>query len=153
VGHWTEQEARGEVNRFMVEFLHSIDDAKDAPSKIGGLTGAPGESQRRPLTPLHTTHATGPVRPFGSKGPSKIDPGSRWQPENRLGVSIARLGPIAPKGHLPQAWRASPRSRDRGVLEVAGGGKGCVIRLMAILDWPRGSLGEEALLAAHGHGR
>jgi pimeloyl-ACP methyl ester carboxylesterase len=33
VGHWTEQEAPGEVNRLMVEFLHSIDDAKNAPSK------------------------------------------------------------------------------------------------------------------------
>lgn len=33
VGHWTEQEAPGEVSRLMVEFLHSIDAAKDAPSK------------------------------------------------------------------------------------------------------------------------
>jgi pimeloyl-ACP methyl ester carboxylesterase len=33
VGHWTEQEAPGEVSRLMVEFLHSIDDAKNAPSK------------------------------------------------------------------------------------------------------------------------
>jgi pimeloyl-ACP methyl ester carboxylesterase len=33
VGHWTEQEAPGEVNRLMVEFLHSIDDTKNAPSK------------------------------------------------------------------------------------------------------------------------
>jgi pimeloyl-ACP methyl ester carboxylesterase len=33
VGHWTEQEAPGEVNRLMVEFLHSIDAAKNAASK------------------------------------------------------------------------------------------------------------------------
>jgi hypothetical protein len=33
VGHWTEQEAPGEVSRLMVEFLRSIDDAKNAPSK------------------------------------------------------------------------------------------------------------------------
>jgi len=32
-GVGTEQEAPGEVNRLMVEFLHSIDDAKNAPSK------------------------------------------------------------------------------------------------------------------------
>jgi pimeloyl-ACP methyl ester carboxylesterase len=32
VGHWTQQEARGEVNRLMVKFLHSID-AKNARSK------------------------------------------------------------------------------------------------------------------------
>jgi pimeloyl-ACP methyl ester carboxylesterase len=33
VGHFTEQEAPGEVNRLMMEFLHSIDDVKNAPSK------------------------------------------------------------------------------------------------------------------------
>jgi hypothetical protein len=50
-----------------------------------------------------------------------------------------RIAPMAisqkPGGYLREA--------GVGVLEAAGRGKGCVIRIMAILDWPHGRVREE----------
>jgi hypothetical protein len=75
VGHWTEQEAPGEVSRLMVEFLRSIDDAKNAPSKekAAWCSGRQATANARPL-PCCTLYALRDQHtPSGPNGPGKID--------------------------------------------------------------------------------
>jgi hypothetical protein len=70
----------------------------------------------------------------------------------------AALGPLGPFGRLlegsarshpwpsPTALAGISAKRGRWGLEVARVGKGCIIHLVAILDWPRGRQGRRRFL-------
>jgi hypothetical protein len=60
--------------------------------------------------------------------------------------SVERLEPHGPRGRQPVYGLPRPEALQGRGLEAARGRKGCIIHLVAILDWPRGRRGRRRFL-------
>jgi hypothetical protein len=124
---------------------------------MGSLIGRWCRAMPRPREPVDRRATLPAARLKTARSSSEGPAASATCHTGRSGspFAAARRGTWALTGPWV-AWvfysgRLAPRSdpfakRGRRGLEVARGGKGCVIRLMAILDWPRGRPGRRRFL-------